>query len=117
MILRRMRVCSTCRKMRSARWMPRWMEPVIPHLHLEASPAAEEAAPEPAHRRLRPLGRATRGAVPAQARKTHVGLDPGQARIAASAGLNGNRDSGPGRRRLTTATSPIRAANRALTEA
>ena len=28
--------------------MPRWMEPVIPHLHLEASPAAEEAAPEPA---------------------------------------------------------------------
>jgi hypothetical protein len=28
--------------------MPRWMEPVITHLHLEASPAAEEAAPEPA---------------------------------------------------------------------
>ena len=28
--------------------MPRWMEPVIPHLHLEASPAAEEAVPEPA---------------------------------------------------------------------
>ena len=31
--------------MRSARWVPRWMEPVIPHLQLEASPAAEEAAP------------------------------------------------------------------------
>ncbi len=28
--------------------MPRWMEPVIPHLQLEASPAAEAAAPEPA---------------------------------------------------------------------
>ena len=28
--------------------MPRWMEPVIPHLQLEASPAAEQAAPEPA---------------------------------------------------------------------
>ena len=28
--------------------MSRWMEPVIPHLQLEASPAAEEAAPEPA---------------------------------------------------------------------
>ena len=29
-------------------WMPRWMEPVIPHLELEASPAAAAAAPEPA---------------------------------------------------------------------
>ena len=28
-------------------WMPRWMEPVVPQLHLEGSPA-EEAAPEPA---------------------------------------------------------------------
>jgi putative drug exporter of the RND superfamily len=26
-------------------WMPRWMEPIIPHLQLEASPAAEDAAP------------------------------------------------------------------------
>jgi len=38
------------------------MEPVIPHLHLEASPGAEEAAPEPrAHRRLRPPSWATAG--------------------------------------------------------
>jgi RND superfamily putative drug exporter len=29
-------------------WMPHWMEPVIPHLELEASPAAAAAAPEPA---------------------------------------------------------------------
>jgi putative drug exporter of the RND superfamily len=28
-------------------WMPRWMEPVVPQLHLEGSPV-EEAAPEPA---------------------------------------------------------------------
>ena len=28
--------------------MPRWMEPVMPHLQLEASSAAEAAAPEPA---------------------------------------------------------------------
>ena len=28
-------------------WMPRWMEPVVPHLHLEGS-AAEQTAPEPA---------------------------------------------------------------------
>ena len=28
--------------------MPPWTGPVIPHLQLEASPAAEEAAPEPA---------------------------------------------------------------------
>jgi putative drug exporter of the RND superfamily len=29
-------------------WMPRWMEPIVPHLDLEASPATEKAAPEPA---------------------------------------------------------------------
>ena len=29
-------------------WMPHWMEPVVPHLQLEASPAAAVAAPEPA---------------------------------------------------------------------
>ena len=29
-------------------WMPRWMEPVVPHLQLESSPATEVAAPEPA---------------------------------------------------------------------
>jgi RND superfamily putative drug exporter len=29
-------------------WMPHWMEPVVPHLELEASPAAAVAAPEPA---------------------------------------------------------------------
>jgi RND superfamily putative drug exporter len=29
-------------------WMPHWMEPIIPHLQLEASPAAAVAAPEPA---------------------------------------------------------------------
>ena len=29
-------------------WMPRWMEPVIPHIQLESSPATEAAAPEPA---------------------------------------------------------------------
>ena len=28
-------------------WMPRWMEPVVPQLHLEGSPA-EAAVPEPA---------------------------------------------------------------------
>ena len=28
-------------------WMPRWLEPVVPHLQLESSPATEEAAPEP----------------------------------------------------------------------
>jgi hypothetical protein len=39
-----------------------------------------------AHRRLRPPGRTTCRAVPAQARTTHAGPDPGQARIAASAG-------------------------------
>jgi len=61
--------CSTCCKIRSAWWMPRWMEPVIPHLHLEASPAAEEAAPRArAHRRLRPPSWATRRAVPTRPR-------------------------------------------------
>ena len=29
-------------------WMPRWLEPVIPHLDLEASTATQAAAPEPA---------------------------------------------------------------------
>ena len=29
-------------------WLPRWMEPVVPHLQLESSPDTEEAAPEPA---------------------------------------------------------------------
>ncbi len=29
-------------------WMPRWMEPVIPHMQLESGPATEAAAPEPA---------------------------------------------------------------------
>ena len=29
-------------------WMPRWMEPVIPHIQLESSQATEAAAPEPA---------------------------------------------------------------------
>ena len=58
--------------------MPRWMEPVIPHLHLEASPAAEEAAPEPAltgapgHQ----LNDLPDSPGPAQARTTHAGPDP-----------------------------------------
>src|SRR5215831_4029141 len=29
-------------------WMPRWLEPVVPHLNLEGSTATETAAPEPA---------------------------------------------------------------------
>ena len=29
-------------------WMPRWMQPVVPHLQLESSPTTEEPAPEPA---------------------------------------------------------------------
>ena len=29
-------------------WMPRWLEPVIPHLDLEGSTATQTAAPEPA---------------------------------------------------------------------
>jgi len=28
-------------------WMPRWMEPVIPHMQLEGAPAAEAVAHEP----------------------------------------------------------------------
>ena len=60
------------------------MEPVIPHLHLEASPGAEEAAPEPAltgasgHPAEPPPGSPD----PAQARTTHAGPDSGLARIA-----------------------------------
>jgi hypothetical protein len=63
------------------------MEPVIPHLHLEASPGAEEAAPEPAltgasgHPAEPPAGSPD----PAQARTTHAAPGPGQAWIAASA--------------------------------
>jgi putative drug exporter of the RND superfamily len=33
---------------RHAWWLPRWMEPIVPHLDLEASPATEKAAAEPA---------------------------------------------------------------------
>jgi RND superfamily putative drug exporter len=29
-------------------WMPRWLEPVIPHLDLEGSTATQAGAPEPA---------------------------------------------------------------------
>jgi RND superfamily putative drug exporter len=29
---------------KNAWWMPRWLEPVVPHLHLEGSDAAEAAA-------------------------------------------------------------------------
>ena len=60
--------------------MPRWMEPVIPHLQLEASPAAEEAAPEPAltgasgHPPEPPAGQSRSG----QARTTHAALTPGK---------------------------------------
>ena len=57
-------------------WMPRWMEPVVPQLHLEASPAAEAAAPEPAvagtagHPAESPAGQSR-----PEARTTHVGPD------------------------------------------
>jgi RND superfamily putative drug exporter len=33
---------------KSAWWMPRWLEPVVPHLHLEGSAAAEAAAADAA---------------------------------------------------------------------
>jgi putative drug exporter of the RND superfamily len=32
---------------RHAWWMPRWLEPVVPHLKLEGSAAAEQAPPVP----------------------------------------------------------------------
>jgi RND superfamily putative drug exporter len=55
-------------------WMPRWMEPVVPQLHLEASPAAE-AAPEPAvagtagHPAESPAGQSRPGPGPDDARR------------------------------------------------
>ena len=54
--------------------MPRWMEPVIPHLQLEASPAAPEPAltGAPGHQ----LNDLPGSPGPAQARTTHAGPDP-----------------------------------------
>lgn len=54
--------------------MPRWMEPVIPHLQLEASPAAPEPAltGAPDHQ----LNDLPDSPGPAQARTTHAGPDP-----------------------------------------
>jgi RND superfamily putative drug exporter len=39
-------------------WMPRWMEPIVPHLQLEGSATA--AAPEPAPDDAQVRGRAVR---------------------------------------------------------
>jgi hypothetical protein len=47
MILRRMRVMLEALQDEVRPVDARWMEPVIPHLQLEASPAAEVAAPGP----------------------------------------------------------------------
>ncbi len=61
--------------MRSAWWMPRWMEPVIPHLQSEARPAAEAAGPEPAltgasgHPAEPPAGQSRPGPGPDDARR------------------------------------------------
>jgi len=54
--------------------VPRWMEPVIPHLQLEASPAAPEPAltGAPDHQ----LNDLPDSPGPAQARTTHAGPDP-----------------------------------------
>ena len=55
-------------------WMPRWMEPVVPQLHLEGSPA-EAAAPEPAladttgHPAESPAGQSRPGPGPDDARR------------------------------------------------
>jgi RND superfamily putative drug exporter len=35
-------------------WMPRWLEPVLPHLHLEGSEAASAAAARPGGSRPAP---------------------------------------------------------------
>jgi RND superfamily putative drug exporter len=35
-------------------WMPRWLEPVLPHLHLEGSEAAAAAAAQPGGNRPSP---------------------------------------------------------------
>jgi hypothetical protein len=58
--------------------MPRWMEPVVPHLQLEASPAAEAPAPEPAltGAPATQLNHLPGSPGPAQARTTHAGPDP-----------------------------------------
>ena len=56
-------------------WMPRWMEPVIPHMQLESSPATEAAAPEPAltgasgHSAEPPAGQSRPGPGPDDARR------------------------------------------------
>jgi RND superfamily putative drug exporter len=55
-------------------WMPHWMEPVVPQLHLEGSPA-EAAAPEPAladatgHPAESPAGQSRPGPGPDDARR------------------------------------------------
>ena len=43
---------------KTAWWMPRWLEPVVPHLHLEGSAAAEEAAAADAAGAVEPSGTA-----------------------------------------------------------
>ena len=73
--------------------MPRWVEPVIPQLQLEASPAAEEPAPEPAltgasgHPAEPPAGQSRPGPGQDDARRP----DHGQARTAAYAAHDNQR--------------------------
>jgi putative drug exporter of the RND superfamily len=53
-------------------WMPRWMEPVVPQLHLEASPAAEAApalAGTAGHPAQSPAGQSRPGPGPDDARR------------------------------------------------
>ena len=59
-------------------WMPRWLEPVVPQLHLEGSPDAAGTRPSPRWPAPRPPGRAARRAPPGQdqARTTHTGHLP-----------------------------------------
>jgi hypothetical protein len=105
MILRRMRVMLEALQDEVRPVDARWMEPFIPHLQLEASPAAEAAAPGPAlsgasGHPAEPLAGQSRPR-PRPGRRTPA-LTPGKPRIAASAGpwQPGGRCHGPRTRRL-----------------
>ena len=82
--------------------MPRWMEPVIPHLQPEASPAADAAAPAltgaPVHPAEPPAGQSG----PAQARTTHAALTAGkpESRHPRAHGNHAGVAMGPHMRRL-----------------
>ena len=92
-------------------WMPRWLEPVIPHLELEGSTARRPPRPNPRW----PAPLATRlSHLPAhpgqyQDRTTHTGPDHRQAGIAAAAGpwQHAGVAMGPRTRRLPGRASPL----------